>query len=66
MWLSISANKEVDVYVPKAKHELVEFLTRHYKEPKSKFNNKKKNQLYAIYFKTRKELEQTARKQGVL
>jgi len=43
-----------DFWVPQWKWQLVDWLTRHFNEPASKFKRMKKNRLYAIYIKVRK------------
>lgn len=44
-----------DYWKPQFKWQLVDWLSRRYKESKSKFNRKNKKQLYAIYHSIRKK-----------
>ena len=44
-------------WIPTYKYQLVDWLSKHFHEKESAFNNMAKKQLYAIYLRVREELK---------
>ena len=46
-----------DYWIPKYKYQVVEWLSNHYKEPKSRYNRWSTKRVYKVYKKARELLK---------